>query len=182
VTTTGAFFRNPQKTATHPAGATIFDAGDEAEAMYGVMSGEVELRRGDTVVRRLGVDDVFGEMALIDRSERSLTAVAATDCQLAVVDRRHFLFLVHETPTFALHVMSASSSRASAPPPRQPSRSTGQPALEAAALMRRSGLTATGHPQRCRTGMSEPESAYAVASRRSTQPSSCSRRSSLPLP
>ena len=50
-------------------------------------------------------------MAIIDKSPRALTAVAAKDCSLAVIDQREFLFLVHETPTFALEVMSSLAER-----------------------------------------------------------------------
>jgi CRP/FNR family cyclic AMP-dependent transcriptional regulator len=39
------------------------------------------------------------------------TAVATTDSVLAVIDRRRFLFLVQETPMFALQVMSTMANR-----------------------------------------------------------------------
>jgi CRP/FNR family cyclic AMP-dependent transcriptional regulator len=39
------------------------------------------------------------------------TAIAIADSTLAVIDRQRFLFLVHETPTFALSVMSAMAAR-----------------------------------------------------------------------
>ena len=85
----------------------IFTEGEAGHEMYGIMEGEVELRHGDQLFRRLGEQDVFGELALIDHVPRSLTAVAVSDCRLAVIDERKFLWLVHETPTFALHVMSS---------------------------------------------------------------------------
>jgi CRP-like cAMP-binding protein len=50
-------------------------------------------------------------MSLIDDSPRSADAVAKTACVLAPVDERRFLFLVHETPMFALHVMSVMAER-----------------------------------------------------------------------
>jgi CRP/FNR family cyclic AMP-dependent transcriptional regulator len=104
-------FLNAQRTEEFPADAVIFSAGDAGEEMYGVVDGTVELRTGDDVLRTLGPDDVFGEMALVDRSPRSATALAKTDCVLAVIDQRRFLFLVQETPMFALQVMSAMASR-----------------------------------------------------------------------
>ena len=36
---------------------------------------------------------------------------ASTGTKLAVIDRRTFLFLVHETPMFALQVMSSMADR-----------------------------------------------------------------------
>ena len=39
------------------------------------------------------------------------SAVATKDTELAVIDKNRFLFLVHETPMFALSVMSAMADR-----------------------------------------------------------------------
>jgi CRP/FNR family transcriptional regulator, cyclic AMP receptor protein len=104
-------FRNAKDTRTVPAGTVIFHEGDAGTEMFGIVSGEVELRVGDNLIATLHADDVFGEMALIDSSQRMATAMAAADTVLSVIDRRHFLFLVHETPMFALQVMSALAAR-----------------------------------------------------------------------
>lgn len=92
-------------------GDVVFSEGDEGEQMYGVVAGEIELRRGDDVVGRIGPDGTFGELAIIDRAPRSLSAVAIVPSTVTVIDRHTFLFLVHETPTFALDVMRSLASR-----------------------------------------------------------------------
>jgi CRP-like cAMP-binding protein len=79
--------------------------------MYGIVEGEIQLRLGDQVIRTLEADEVFGEMALVDSSPRSATAIATTDTVLAVIDKHRFLFLVQETPMFALQVMSSMAER-----------------------------------------------------------------------
>jgi CRP/FNR family cyclic AMP-dependent transcriptional regulator len=104
-------FNNAQRTMDVSAGSVVFEEGDSGQEMYGVVDGEVELRLGDRTLRTLGPDDVFGEMALIDESTRSATAVASKDSVLAVIDKHRFLFLVQETPMFALQVMSAMAER-----------------------------------------------------------------------
>lgn len=104
-------FRNAKSTRVVPAGTVIFDAGDTATEMYGVIDGAVELRGTRGVLRTLGPEDVFGEMALVDGSPRSASAVATADTELAVIDRHSFLFLVQETPMFALQVMSVLADR-----------------------------------------------------------------------
>jgi CRP/FNR family transcriptional regulator, cyclic AMP receptor protein len=109
--TTASFFRPTDPTASFDAGDVIFSEGDVGREMFGVVSGTVELRHGDRVFNRLGPQGVFGEMALIDHAPRSLTAVAVEDCELAVIDERQFLWLVHETPTFAIHVMASLADR-----------------------------------------------------------------------
>lgn len=104
-------FRNSESTKTAPAGTVIFEQGAPGTEMFGIIEGEVELHTPHGVVHKLGVDDIFGEMSVVDSSPRSATAVAVTDTKLAVIDRRMFLFLVHETPTFALQVMSTMAER-----------------------------------------------------------------------
>ena len=104
-------FSNAQKTVTFAPGGVIFEQGDTGEEMFGIVEGEVELRMGTEVLNTLGAGDVFGELALVDSSPRSATAVAKTEAVLAVIDRKLFVFLVHESPTFALQVMSAMAER-----------------------------------------------------------------------
>ena len=50
-------------------------------------------------------------MAIVDSSPRSGTVVAVTDTKLAVINQGTFLFLVQETPMFALQVMSTIAER-----------------------------------------------------------------------
>jgi CRP/FNR family transcriptional regulator, cyclic AMP receptor protein len=104
-------FRGAREVKTVPAGELIFSQGDAAEEMYGVVDGRVELRIHGALIADLGPDESFGEMAIIDSSPRSATAVATADTTLAVIDRQQFLFLVHETPNFALQVMASLANR-----------------------------------------------------------------------
>ena len=93
------------------AGDVIFQQGDAAEELYVVQSGTVEIRLGNRVLDTLSELLIFGEMALIDRSPRSATAVAATDVSLVPVGEKQFLFLVSRTPHFALNVMRVLAQR-----------------------------------------------------------------------
>ena len=107
---TGLFY-NAKTFKDVPSGTLIFEEGASGTEMFGIVEGEVEVRLPNGAVRRLGPDDTFGEMAIIDHSPRSGTAVALTDTKLAVIDRNTFLFLVQETPMFALQVMSSMAER-----------------------------------------------------------------------
>jgi CRP/FNR family cyclic AMP-dependent transcriptional regulator len=104
-------FKNADTVREVPAGTVIFEEGASGDEMFGVVEGEVEVRMAGGFFRRLGPDDTFGEMAIIDSTARSATAVAVTDAKLAVIDRQTFLFLVTETPMFALQVMSSIAER-----------------------------------------------------------------------
>jgi CRP/FNR family transcriptional regulator, cyclic AMP receptor protein len=94
-----------------PAGTVIFEAGSVGDEMFGVISARVELRIPEGRTFTVGPDDSFGEMGIVDRSPRAATAVAVEDSALAVIDRKVFLFLVGETPTFALQVMGSLAER-----------------------------------------------------------------------
>jgi CRP/FNR family cyclic AMP-dependent transcriptional regulator len=104
-------FRNADVVREFPSGAVIFEEGSEGEEMFGILEGDVEFRVHGTVVRKLGPEETFGELAIIDSTTRSATAIAVSDVKLAVIDRKTFLFLVHETPMFALQVMSSIAER-----------------------------------------------------------------------
>jgi CRP/FNR family transcriptional regulator, cyclic AMP receptor protein len=104
-------FYNAKSFRDVPAGTVIFEEGESGAEMFGVVEGEVEVRLPNGKVRTLGPDDTFGEMAIVDSSPRSGTVVAVTDTKLAVIDRHRFLFLVQETPMFAIQVMSSIAER-----------------------------------------------------------------------
>ena len=93
------------------AGTTIFARGDTGDRMYVVIDGRVGITADGTSHAEVGPGELFGEMSLIDDMPRSADAVAITDCVVAPLDERQFLFLVHEKPMFALHVMSVMADR-----------------------------------------------------------------------
>lgn len=94
------------------AGETIFEVGTLGNCMYGVIQGEVDLWVNGRVFETIAAGDVFGEGALVQIPHvRASTAVAKTDCRLALVDEAHFKFLVQETPLFALEVIRSLSTR-----------------------------------------------------------------------
>lgn len=99
-------FRHSAHVRHLEAGEEVFRQGDEADFMYVVLKGEVEIVFGDDVVDRLHEGNVFGEMALVDRSPRSATARVSRRCSVALVDREAFSARVAEAPWFALEVLA----------------------------------------------------------------------------
>jgi CRP-like cAMP-binding protein len=93
------------------AGGVIFRAGDEAHELFVIKSGHVRIQLGNRTLSDLSVNDIFGEMALIDSEPRSATALAVTDVELVPVSEKQFLFLVGQTPYFALKVMRVLAQR-----------------------------------------------------------------------
>jgi CRP/FNR family transcriptional regulator, cyclic AMP receptor protein len=93
------------------AGGIIFREGDEAHELFVIKSGRVRIQLGNRTLTELGPESIFGEMALIDNEPRSATAVAITDAEIVPVGERQFLFLVSQTPYFALKVMRVLAQR-----------------------------------------------------------------------
>ncbi len=93
------------------AGSVIFREGDEARELFVIKSGRVRIQIGNRTITELGPDSIFGEMALIDSEPRSATASAITEVELVPVSEKQFLFLVSQTPFFALKVMRALAQR-----------------------------------------------------------------------
>ena len=109
-----AVFLNAEEQRALAPGEVLFRAGDAGHHMFGVVDGAVELRRDDQVVATVGPGGTFGELAIIDDGIRSLTAVAVESSIVVAIDERTFVYLVHETPMFALQVMRSIAARASA--------------------------------------------------------------------
>jgi CRP-like cAMP-binding protein len=93
------------------AGGVIFREGEKADELFVIKSGYVRIQVGNRTMADLTADNIFGEMALIDSEPRSATAVAITDVELVPISEKQFLFLVTQTPYFALKVMRILAQR-----------------------------------------------------------------------
>lgn len=107
----GVLTGNNIETHKIKAGDVIFREGDQARELFVIKSGSVRIQIGNRTISELGPDSIFGEMALIDNERRSATAIAVTDLELVPVSEKQFLFLVGQTPYFALKVMRVLAQR-----------------------------------------------------------------------
>ena len=87
------------------AGELIFEEGRPGDVMYVVLEGQVEVMVRGRSLAKVARGGIVGEMALVDSKARSASAVALSDCRLAVVGEEQFLSAVRRNPLFALHVM-----------------------------------------------------------------------------
>ena len=72
----------------------VFAEGDDGDAMYIVVAGQVWIHRGGRTLTHLTRGEVFGEMALIDSAPRSASITATEPTQLLRLARGHFYDLV----------------------------------------------------------------------------------------
>lgn len=83
----------------------IFTAGQPGDAMYVVVSGSVRLTKDEKTVADLGKGHHFGEMALVDRSTRSLTATAMEPTRLLMITRKDFYEIIKREPEAATKIL-----------------------------------------------------------------------------
>jgi serine/threonine protein phosphatase PrpC len=88
-----------------PTDKVIFSAGQSGDAMYVVLSGSVRLSKEGTVLARLDKGQHFGEMSLVDRSVRSLNAVAAEPTRLISINRKDFYEIIKKEPQLAVKLL-----------------------------------------------------------------------------
>jgi CRP/FNR family cyclic AMP-dependent transcriptional regulator len=97
---------------TPPAGATLFREGDDANAMFVVVSGEVEVlkkskRSVEARVAVLGPGDWFGEMSIVDIQPRSATVRALAPSRLLRVSSADLDALYrHDLRSYAIIILN----------------------------------------------------------------------------
>ncbi len=92
-------------------GAKIMLKDRPGTSMYIVLEGKVAVAIGRRIVEKLEPGGVFGEMALVDQSPRTATAVARTDCALLSINRESLIALVKSDPAIGMAMMRAVAAR-----------------------------------------------------------------------
>ncbi len=93
------------------AGEVVFTTGQAADELYLVRSGVVRVSlplRGGTYhnIASFGRGNFFGEIAFLDRGQRSANAVATTAVELYVISRRRFDEMSHAHPIVGVKVFA----------------------------------------------------------------------------
>ena len=93
-------------------GKLIMQEGQVGLLMYIVLEGVVEVTIHGRVVEQIGEGGMFGEMALIGRTERLASAIAVTECSLLSINRKDFFDLLKTNPEFGVALLAAVGERA----------------------------------------------------------------------
>jgi CRP-like cAMP-binding protein len=99
-----------------PRTTTICAKGDPGSSLFVICRGAVKISSPsvdghDALFNLYGKGDIFGEIALLDGGTRTADAVAITDCELFVIERRDFLPLMREEPEIALRMIEILCGR-----------------------------------------------------------------------
>ena len=92
------------------AGSVILRKGEEADAMYLIANGEVEVELPHGT-KRLEEGDFFGEMALLSHGRRTATVTARRGCELLVLDAGDFDRLIERNAMLAATVRHRRGAR-----------------------------------------------------------------------
>lgn len=100
----------------YTAGEAIFARGDSGDAMYIVVSGDVNIYLPGDASRRVSLEDLsrgqfFGELSLFDEQPRSASAVATTDCVLLELGHATLGDYIEQRPRAAMAILRTISNR-----------------------------------------------------------------------
>ncbi len=84
------------------AGAEIFAEGDEADGIYFVFEGEVEIRHDGSAIRRVEPGGFFGELSTLDGVPRADSAHAGESTVLLRLEREELLALMEQDPALGI--------------------------------------------------------------------------------
>jgi CRP-like cAMP-binding protein len=92
-------------------GHVLFNQDEPGNTMYVLLEGAIELQVNGKFLTMLEPGEMFGEMALTDAHPRSATAIARGATRLVPIDQKRFMYLVQNTPYFAIEVMHSMAER-----------------------------------------------------------------------
>jgi CRP/FNR family transcriptional regulator, cyclic AMP receptor protein len=103
-------------TRTLAPGETVFLMGSRGNNMMVVQSGSVRISISSPDGKELTLaiiqkDEIFGEMTMLDRKERTADATAMTACKLAILERREMLSFLQAHPAVLLRLVDMLCSR-----------------------------------------------------------------------
>ena len=98
-----------------PGDSFLCRAGDEGDAMYIIVSGEVQVRKQDGNEEKIlavrGSGDFVGEMAIIESAPRAATLKAQGDVRVLVINGEAFTSILRDRPDVSISVLRMLSRR-----------------------------------------------------------------------
>jgi CRP/FNR family transcriptional regulator, cyclic AMP receptor protein len=99
-----------------PGGTTLFVKGDPGTALFAVGAGTIKISvpsvdGREAIFNLLHAGEIFGEIALLDGRPRTADAIAMTDCELIVIERRDFLIFMNSEPNVAMKLIELLCAR-----------------------------------------------------------------------
>lgn len=97
------------------AGTVLFQEGDPGTEVYVIQSGRIRLTkrvfRTNVVVEDLGKGDFCGELALVMKTTRPVTATVLEDSKLLVIPAEQFAIMIEQNATITLQMLRRLATR-----------------------------------------------------------------------
>ncbi len=89
----------------------LFKKGDPGDCLYIIVEGNISIGDGSTVFAKLGKNDFFGELALVETEPRSADAIGLSDCLLLRIDQDDFYELIEDRSEVARGILVILAQR-----------------------------------------------------------------------
>ncbi len=90
---------------SYNAGQVVVQEGDRGDELFTVLTGLMQISRGETVLNEFGPGEHFGEMALIRAMPRSATVTAIEPSELIVLHRNDFFEILRKEHELAVKLL-----------------------------------------------------------------------------
>lgn len=95
---------------SYPKNVIVISEGDETSSLYVILSGRVKVFASDedgkeVLLNWLGVNEYFGEIALIDGGPRSASVMTVEPTRMAVMARDSLIERIHSNPVLAVGLL-----------------------------------------------------------------------------
>jgi CRP-like cAMP-binding protein len=94
-----------------PAGTVLCEEGARGREFFVIIEGEAKVTRGGRRVATVGAGDFFGEIALLERVNRTATVTATTPLRFFVITAQAFAAVRDADPTVERKLLHALARR-----------------------------------------------------------------------
>jgi HEAT repeat protein len=94
-----------------PDGEVIAEEGEQGDAMFVIIAGEVRVCLNGVEVARRATGEYVGELSVLNREPRIATLIASGDVRTLCIDHKNFEGLIRERPDVSLFIIQVLSQR-----------------------------------------------------------------------
>jgi CRP/FNR family cyclic AMP-dependent transcriptional regulator len=99
------FARGLGTVVSFPAAQVLFSEQDAPRHVYFILSGSVEISIRQKVIETIGAGQIVGLLSFVDEQPRTVTARTLEPCELALLDKKQFRYMVEAIPNFVWFVL-----------------------------------------------------------------------------
>ena len=102
-------------TRTYPKDSMLFVEGEPGDELFIIQKGSIKITKiasdNEVLLAVLKAGDILGEMALLEGKPRTATAIAYEDCEVMVINRANFEYMIKTQPQLITKVTTLLADR-----------------------------------------------------------------------